>query len=231
MCITCVSDLVKFSKDHVQHINRVFNHHKNLHFIKQNKNNQRAFKAFRKNFFASVSNRWGTSSAADEVLRLQIINYATDTSSDRSLCLQFPFSRGLVANMKQMELRKTEVFSTLKGQTIFINESTTPTSFSSAGVPANWTPAPGAIIGTAFCTGSFKLTIDTLTPEIAKASMLTMEGLERAYSDGYIHVWMFKHGLNYHTQKKNAGQTSQTGKTGQIVSIVKQQTKPKMIVL
>ena len=110
--------MVRLSKNESQHINMVFNEHRRLHFDPRRPTNlRRALKAFRLNFFTSVIKRGGTGSAADEVLRLQKLHYAHNTASYRSLCIQYPFARGVVTNTKHMELRKTEVPDTLNDKT------------------------------------------------------------------------------------------------------------------
>ena len=57
----------------------------------------------------------------------------------------------------------------------------------------------------------------------------TLEGLQNAYKNGYIYVWTFSDGIDYHAQKKCAATESNIGKTSQIISIISKETKPKML--
>ena len=230
--LQCNTGMVKFSKDHVKHINVVFNEHKLLHFDPtRSRNHRRALKTFRLKFFNNVNKLGGTASAADEVMRMQIEYHVHNKPSDRSLCIMYPFSRGVVKNYKQYELRSTNVSSTLKGKTVFINESTTPTTFTSVKIPSSWKPAPGKVIGTAVCTGGFELDIANLTPEIAKASMLTLEGLKAAVKQGYKYAWTFESGVDFGSHAHIAADASKSGQTAQIVTIMNDTSKPKLLVL
>jgi hypothetical protein len=224
--------MVNFSKQHLCNIITVFNEHRRLHFdFYKTKNNRRAFKAFRLNFMACVKHLGGTGVAAEEALRLHSIHYDDDTSSNRCLCVQYPFSRGLVRNCKKWELRKTKVPTTLLGKTVFINESKTTTNFESVQIPSSWRPAPGAVIGTALCTGSFKLDVNNITDETAIAAMLTKEGLQEACKRGYVHVWTFENGVDFRANTHNAANADKNEKTAQIVTVMNNRTSPRMFTL
>jgi len=121
----------------------------------------------------------------------------------------------------------TKVMTTLEGKIIFINESKTTTQLSSTKIPENWYPAPGSIIGTALCTGGFKLDINNLTDEIATAAMLTKEGLVAAFNKGYIYAWTFQNGKDFRANLQKANDVAKKGKTAQIVTVMNvKTTKP-----
>ena len=140
--------------------------------------------------------------------------------------------------MKKLELRKTKVITTLVNKNIFINESKTPTEFIANGVPLDWIPAPGSIIGTALCTGGFKLDPNNLTEEIAHGAMLTMEGLQAAIRKGYVYAWTFEKGIDFtkHNLPKTLGKSTKAKDLakkgcGQIVTVLNIKSTSRMLVV
>ena len=110
------------------------------------------------------------------------------------LCVQYPFSRLLVTNVKTLELRKRRLGKKFAGVAtrLFVNESKSKRAkFKSRAVEKPLQGrAPGHVIGAITLLGTWlDLTQVALTYDIARAAMLTLPDLKAAVVAGYKYAW------------------------------------------
>jgi hypothetical protein len=130
-------------------------------------------------------------SAYAEVRELDI--EAAYTGTEFSLCVQHPFSVLIAIRAKTIELRKSALPVNRKGKQIFISEATTKSKFSPSAralvLSKGFTRNGKIIVGSVVTLSSSPLSKHQLTRERAEAACLTVEGLRKAWRDGYTHEW------------------------------------------
>ena len=150
---------------------------------------------FARSFIADVV-RLGGDGAAARLVLADLTEQEDDQAELRasSMCVQYPFSRGLVAGHKTCELRKRGLGMKFKGKRteLFVNESQTRRLQFAASPPCRpfLGRCPGEVIGTVVLLGTWtQLTPAQLTEEMASRTMLTLDGLKSAYKAGYKCSW------------------------------------------
>jgi len=129
---------------------------------------------------------------AAEALRRAVSEYAQPGAVAFGFIVQHPFSVSAVEGIKTKELRSSAPPLVRVGTRFFIQESKTPTNFivhqdvlGNAALGKN----PQFIVGSVSLTGWYEIEEKDITPELAKETCLSEEGLHDALQKGYRFCW------------------------------------------
>ena len=194
--------------DNQNEVSKVLAEHFSMNFNREClplKHKARKKKKFQLLFLAQLAARGGTVKEATRLLHdlTAIHDVGFDCiRSSRSLCVQYPHSRHIVAGRKKLELRKNPLGLTFKGLStaVYVNESMAKRP-KVQGRPFELPMrcrAPGQVIGEVCLTGTFTVLAPVLlTEKMAVDAMLTLEGLKEAYSSGYKYAWHLSNPKEY----------------------------------
>ena len=165
-------------------------------------NLSRKRRLFAFNFTSQVHALGGTAACARDLLEelTDLQDYEGEPRGS-SLSVQYPFDLGLVYGLKKLELRKCRLGKRFakKHVVVYVNESGSEPKFRPASNGYHFPPkVPGKVVGAVTLLGTWiELIPSGLTPEVAAAAMLSLEGLKKAYADGYKFAWHVGYGKSF----------------------------------